>query len=184
VVYAADQETDEVVELWSAPLAGGASRKLSGPMVGGGDVRSYALTPDGATAVYSADQDLDEVIEFYRAPVGTAAVEIAVRPGEHPKVVNPRSRGHLPVAVYGSAEIDVTAIDLAKLALGPGFASPVKAPFYADLDDDGFTDLLLRFRTPALGIERGDTQLCLSGERDGGCAFRACAAIATPGGAR
>ena len=41
VVYVADQQTDEVAELYSVPIGGGTATKLNGIMVGGGDVTSF-----------------------------------------------------------------------------------------------------------------------------------------------
>jgi hypothetical protein len=79
VVYVADQDRDEVWELFSVPLDGGAVPvKLSGPLVGGGDVggggRLFQTSPDSRHVVYTADQDTDEVYELYWSPLdGSAA---------------------------------------------------------------------------------------------------------------
>jgi Tol biopolymer transport system component len=68
VLYLADEDTDNVNELFVAPLDGsGAPRKVSGPLVAGGDVQSFRFSPDGQRAVYLADQDLDGTVELYSA---------------------------------------------------------------------------------------------------------------------
>jgi hypothetical protein len=55
VVYCADQDADEVLELYSAPLDGGAPAvKLNVPPGAGGGVRRFELSPDGARAVFTA----------------------------------------------------------------------------------------------------------------------------------
>lgn len=41
-----------------------ADIKLSGPMVDGGDVWSFPISPDGHWVVYIDDQDTDEVFEL------------------------------------------------------------------------------------------------------------------------
>lgn len=69
VVYLADQDVDEIYELYSVPLAGGAATKLSGPMVAAGDVTHASISPDGARVVYRADQDSDQRYEVYSVPL-------------------------------------------------------------------------------------------------------------------
>jgi hypothetical protein len=72
-VYTADQDVDEVYELYSVPIDASASPvKLNGPLVAGGDVLLEStstlrvqITPDGTRVLYVADQDTDEVLELY-----------------------------------------------------------------------------------------------------------------------
>src|SRR5262245_34155482 len=59
VVYLADQDSDEVVELWSVPTAGGPPVQLNGSLVSAGDVSKFRIVPDSATVVYLADQESD-----------------------------------------------------------------------------------------------------------------------------
>jgi Tol biopolymer transport system component len=77
-VYVADQDADEVVELYSVPIIGGASVKLNPPLAGSkGDVRGAApempnpfrISPDSRRVVYVADQDTDNVYELYSVPI-------------------------------------------------------------------------------------------------------------------
>jgi Tol biopolymer transport system component len=67
ILYVADQDTPSVFELYSVPSAGGASLKLSGSLVNGGDVvaASTRFSPDGSRVAYVADKDSDEVLELY-----------------------------------------------------------------------------------------------------------------------
>ncbi|MCB1633167.1 MAG: PD40 domain-containing protein [Xanthomonadales bacterium] len=65
VLYRADQDTDEVFELYSVPVDGGMPVKLNGPMVTGGDVRDARFTPDGQTVVYLADQLTNDKFELF-----------------------------------------------------------------------------------------------------------------------
>jgi len=72
VVYRADQETDNVDELYSVPTTGPASDgvRLNDPLVAGGDVYfDYQISPDSSQVVYRADQDTDDVVELYVADV-------------------------------------------------------------------------------------------------------------------
>jgi Tol biopolymer transport system component len=67
VVYTADQETDNVVEAYSVPLGGPAAAgiKINGPLVAGGNVLEYSISPDSGRTVYIADQDTVGVWELY-----------------------------------------------------------------------------------------------------------------------
>ncbi len=78
VVYSADQEQDDLFELFSASIAGGSSSiKLSGPSVPAGDVgcksspcpsEPFDLSPDGAWVVYFADSITPFRVELFAAP--------------------------------------------------------------------------------------------------------------------
>ena len=67
VLYVADQNLNEVFELFSVASSGGTPTKLSGTLVSGGDVSpaSSRFSPDGTRAVYRADQQTDNVFELY-----------------------------------------------------------------------------------------------------------------------
>ncbi|MBX7158442.1 MAG: hypothetical protein K1X66_08675, partial [Verrucomicrobiae bacterium] len=70
VVYLADQDTDNVVELYSAQIAATGSTKLNGALVMNGNVQAgFQISPDSSQVVYRADQDTDTVIELYRVAI-------------------------------------------------------------------------------------------------------------------
>lgn len=80
VLYVADQDAPGVEELYSVPIAGGATVKLSATPVSGGDVAGGPFSPpfllvslDGSRVLYVADQDVDEAYELYSAPVDGSA---------------------------------------------------------------------------------------------------------------
>jgi len=76
VVYVADQETDEVLELYSVPLDGSAApQKLNGPLPEGGNVsfRSFAISANSSQVVYMAEQEMDGMFELYSVPIDGGA---------------------------------------------------------------------------------------------------------------
>jgi len=91
VVYRADQDTDEVHELYSVPITGGVAVKLNGAMTSGGDLAdnyagSFWVSPDSSRVVYLADQDTDEVVELYSVAIsGGTAVKLnpPLSPGQN-----------------------------------------------------------------------------------------------------
>ncbi len=70
VVYIADQQTDEVFELFSVPVVGGVNTKLNAPLASDRDVANSATTiPANGRVVFTADQDADDVNELYSVPL-------------------------------------------------------------------------------------------------------------------
>jgi len=72
VVYLGSGDTH--TEVFSAPVAGGATPIRLGPVLADGrHVQDFRLSPDGAWAVYRGDQDEDDVLELYAAPTDGSA---------------------------------------------------------------------------------------------------------------
>jgi len=72
VVYQADQDVEDVSELYSVPAVGPASTnvRLNGPLASGGKVHTdYRISPDGSRVVYRADQQGNGVDELYSVPL-------------------------------------------------------------------------------------------------------------------
>jgi hypothetical protein len=70
VVFISDQGTDEVFELYSVPVDGGAPEvKLNGPLTASGDVYQFAISPDSSHVVYRADQMSNDVYELFSVPI-------------------------------------------------------------------------------------------------------------------
>ncbi len=69
VIYRADQDTKDVIELYNVSINGGTPTKLNATLVSGGNVKSFKVSGDGARVIYKADQDNDEVYELYSVPV-------------------------------------------------------------------------------------------------------------------
>ncbi len=83
VVYTADQDQDEVYELYSAPVdASQGPVRISGSLVPGGDVAwspresHVAISPDGTRVLYRADQEQDGAVQLYSAPIEGAALPL------------------------------------------------------------------------------------------------------------
>lgn len=109
------------------------------------------------------------------------AVEIDIRPWSDANLVNPMSKGVVPVAILGSDDFDVANVDVSALAFGPGGAPPVWGLFLShwDLNDDGWDDGVSYYRTEETGIAMENTDACLTGETLDGTRFQGCDAITT-----
>jgi hypothetical protein len=111
---------------------------------------------------------------------GMSTVEIDVKPGAS-DVVNPFSRGVVPVVLHGSESFDVELVDLDSLAFGPAGAPVVgnDGARVSDLNDDGYPDLFCKHAVPEAGIAMGDVEACLTGKTVDGVMFEGCAPIRT-----
>ena len=70
VVFRGDLTVDQRFLLWSVPVDGSSPRiALSAPLIPGGDVLAFQLSPDGVHAVYLADQEATGVERLHRVPV-------------------------------------------------------------------------------------------------------------------
>lgn len=89
---------------------------------------------------------------------GPLDVEVDLKPGSNPNCLNPKSRGRLPVAIYGSATFEISTIDQATLLFGG--AAPAKCRFtHVEMEGpagvfttDSHADLLCHFPTPNVDL--------------------------------
>lgn len=91
-IYRADQDTNDVFELYSVPVDGnGFVKKLNGELIPNGDVvfdrttdnsssfNGIQVSSDGLRVVYMADQDTDGIFELYSMDYATAlSTDIAI----------------------------------------------------------------------------------------------------------
>ena len=73
VVYIADQDADDVLELYSVRLADGEVVKLNESLGPDKDIYHFEISPDSSTVIYVADQDTDNIFELYSVPVSGGA---------------------------------------------------------------------------------------------------------------
>lgn len=133
---------------------------------------------DNARSVFGHRFRIDSV---ERVAGQVLSISTDIKPGSDRNVINPFSRGVMPVAILGSEGFRVADIDVTALAFGPNYAPPVRVVgrHREDINDDGYPDLVVRFQTVEAGIEFGDTQACLSGETLDGTPFIGCDTVRT-----
>lgn len=102
-------------------------------------------------------------------------VDIDIRPGTMPNVVNRRSQGNLPVAILSDATFYApTEVAISSLTFGrSGEEASLRRcnPVAEDVNADGLLDLKCHFDTAAASFQAGDTQGLLQGETIGGLAI-------------
>jgi probable HAF family extracellular repeat protein len=140
-----------------------------------------------AVAINSAGQitgtgTLNGTNQAYLLTPALPSVTIEIKPGSaQPVPIQPDSHGVIPVAILGSADFAVSSVNLASVRFGPGGAENVGVPEYRDINDDGFPDLVLQFRTEAAGFQCGETTSTLSLETFAGQKFAGKESFVTVG---
>lgn len=129
------------------------------------------ISADGLTIVgYGRNPDGNAEAWITRVPKPVRLLLMDVKPGACPNSFNPRSRGVLPVAIIGTEDFDVTAVNVSSVLLSRadgvgGEVSPnegppgphtviedMATPFDGepcgchDLEGDGIDDLVMKFR--------------------------------------
>ena len=107
-------------------------------------------------------------------------VVIDIRPRSEHNRVDPYSRRLLPVAILTTADFDATTVNPWSVRFGPGEARAVGARI-RDANDDGSSDLVLRFRIRRTGIQCGDTEATARGATFDGEAILGTDSIQTVG---
>ncbi|MCP3979759.1 MAG: hypothetical protein GY716_10595 [bacterium] len=129
VVYRADQDTADLPELYSVPIGGGNSIKLSGTLTSGGEVAQFAISPGSDVVLYRADQELDDRFDLFGVPSGGgAALQL-----------------NLPLPSGGNTfdDIAISADSIYGLYSADQFTIDVDELFSVRLDTDGDADGVL-----------------------------------------
>jgi hypothetical protein len=137
---------------------------------------------DGLPDLATANHQSSNVTILMNDGAAQSAVQIDIRPVGDGNRINPRSNGTLRVAVLSSANFDATEIDPASVRFGRTGteATPVRFAL-RDVNGDGNTEAVFRFRIRQTGIACGDTSASLTGRTIGGAHITGSDAIRTVG---
>lgn len=151
--YVSDDDTDEVFT--------GSSMTLPKDTLAGRSV----------TLVVTDDRGLTDFTQVRMAPID-------VMPGSDVNPIKVSSKGVTPVAILSTESLDATLLDTSAISAGPGEA-PVEhsGGHLQDVNGDGRTDLVVHFKTQALGLTRSDSQLCVRGTLTDSTTFDSCDVI-------
>ena len=109
-------------------------------------------------------------------------VTIDIKPGSSPNSINPESHGVIPVAILTTDTFNATIVDPLSVEFGPNGATEAHSQGHIeDVNHDGKPDLVLHFKTHAIGIKWGETSASLTGETFDGRPIQGSDAIKTVG---
>jgi hypothetical protein len=121
------------------------------------------------------------VFGFTGSPVPTHVL-IDIRPGELPNVINPASKGLIPVGLITTDSLHAIMVDPLSVRLGPGGAAEVHGTgHFEDVNGDGRSDMLLHFGTQESAIPAHATAACLTGTTSHRWTFQGCDSVQIAG---
>ena len=165
-------------------------------------VDTMAFTPDGSKLYVVADKTVEvfdaatgsfiDSFGTFDSPTGICfargaadprpvlEVVIDINPGG--SCINNDGKGVIPVAIYGSADFDVTQIDfstveMASLTVKTAGKSGDFQVEFSDLDLDGFTDVVVKIDDSASVLPSGDIEVTLTGALLDGTKFEGAQTI-------
>lgn len=115
---------------------------------------------------------------------GPSPAAIDIKPGSARNFVNSGSNGKVPVALLGSASLDVSALSGVSATFGSGAAQnahDLSVPLtlsqhISDVNGDGIADLTFHFVQSETGLGAGDTAACMTVQSDQGV-FAGCGEV-------
>jgi len=123
----------------------------------------------------------EEIGSFSLVASRTQEVEVDVWPGKKKKWIRLGRHRYVKVAILGSEDLDVSEIDVRSLRLGPDGAHAkmrgrkhARRRHYRDVNRDGYPDLKVRFKLRKSGIQKGDSEVCLTGSMQDGSSISGC----------
>jgi hypothetical protein len=110
------------------------------------------------------------------------SIDIDVRPWGDLSIVEPRSNGHLLVAILGTPAFDPLTVDPATVKFGAsGTEAPAVHVMANDVNRDDIVDLVLSFPQGLTRLACGDVSVTLTGDTWDGAGVEGTAAVRTVG---
>ncbi len=180
----------EATVYWSVQKTGDYLVQVA-PQAGVSPTSTYSLTFQSGNTAIALAQDLPVsqipsqgygITVSVTGPVSTfIPVAINIKPGSYPPSINLKAKGVVPVAVLGSATLDVHQIDPTTVRLAgaavalKGNGQPMAS--YEDVNGDGIIDLVVQVTTQALQLTPADVKANLIGVLLDGTEFKGSEAI-------
>lgn len=143
-------------------------------------VSSYprVFTPDGRVVNLNPTLPTplgDYTLNITGITMDVKQISFEVKPGrKEMSRLNPGAKGKVPVAIFGSADFDVSSINLKTLTFGSTGSENSLSKCQnvsRDINKDGYGDLLCHFNNEAAGFKSGDIEAKLKGETKAKQAF-------------
>jgi hypothetical protein len=177
--------TEIVVEARTADSEAGLGGATFIPVANGELFSAFGRFIEVRATLKASPGGASPVLSDIRVQPALIEVEIDVKPGSDPNSINLKSKGVVPVAVMGSADFDVTVIEVTTLLFGPALATPAHdltgqgayQDHVQDVNDDGYPDLVSHYSVRETGLRRDDTEACVVGETLSGIPIEGCDSV-------
>lgn len=142
VIYSADQETNNVHEVFSVPIGGGTVTKLNSTLPSGGAIFEFQISPDSSTVVYRGEQDTATIDELFAVPAGGGTPIKLSEPGVN--MFNYKISADSSTVVYQTNTGGVGVDELFSAPIGGGTVTQLNGPMapgetvgFFELSEDG-----------------------------------------------
>jgi hypothetical protein len=109
----------------------------------------------------------------YIVEYDSLVVAIDVKPTDPSNTIQLKSNGKIPVAIFGSTDVNASSINVASVRAGrTGIEAAVISSSISDVNGDGHLDLVANFNLQDLELACGDMQLHLTGNLSEGSTIR------------
>ena len=175
--------SETVVEIRASETQAGLGGQAFVPVSDGELFSSFGRFIEVRVTLKASPDGLSPVLSDIRVQPALIEVDVDIKPGSYPNSINlKRTTGVIPVAVLGSDAFDVLTIDVSTLRFGPDQALPAHdltnlKEHLADVDGDGYLDLVSHYRAGDIGLGVGDTEACLIGETVDGVPIEGCDSV-------
>ena len=152
-----------------------------------GSVSTFATDINDAGQIVGTERDSaghEHALMWTLAPT-TTITPIDIKPGSRTNRVNLNGNGAITVALLSTDDFDAATVRIDTVCFGDADDASQRdcttrgRAHHRDIDRDGRTDVVLRFDTNASGIDKGDTQACVSGETIDARRFAGCDSVTT-----
>lgn len=153
---------------------------------GGENLTATFLAYDQLAEVNSAFVDIfgkqEFLLDYSQEPGSTntitQVVDIDIKPGVDTNLINPNSKGVIPVAILTTQNFDATQVDPLSVKFGANQTVEFHNQGHSEnVDGDGDIDLLLHFKTQEVGTQNTDVQICLTGMTNDQIYIQGCDSI-------
>ena len=175
--------TEIVVEARTSDSEAGLGGAAFVPVSSGELFSSFGRFIELRVTLKASPEGLGPVLSDIRVQPALIEVDVDIKPGSYPNSINiKRTTGVIPVAVLGGDDFDVSTIDVSTLRFGPNQALPAHdltnlKKHLADVDGDGYVDLVSHYVVGETGLDVGDTEACLTGETVDGVPIEGCDSV-------
>ena len=131
------------------------------------------IDPGGLKATFAGIASFSTIVG---ALPDVIPVAVDIKPGETPNVINTKSNGTIPAAIFSTPTLDLTQVDPATIHFaGAPVAANKQGKFLvsiADVNGDGLDDIIVHFETEDLVLGTSDVQGVVEGKTLDGRMFR------------
>lgn len=143
-----------------------------------GNGRRVAVAEAGYDGPNGNDSGRVRIFEFpSEESKDSTEISIDVTPRKCSNNVKLRENKKVVVAILGGPDLEVDDVDFESIKFGPAGAAPTHFRRFRDINNDGYVDLIVRFRTIATGLSPQDNESCITALTKKNTKLKGCSSV-------